>query len=40
VRIALRVTTGTLSELEIYKENGKPILLDPYEIELSRVHFY
>jgi len=40
VRIALHVTTGKLSELEIYKENGKPILLDPHEIELSRVHFY
>lgn len=40
VRIALRMTTGTLSELKIYEENGKPILLDPYEIELSRVHFY
>jgi hypothetical protein len=40
VRIALHVTDGKLSELEIYKENGKPILIDPYEIDLSRVHFY
>lgn len=40
VRLALHVTGGTLSELEIYKENGRPILIDPYEIELSRVHFY
>lgn len=40
VRIALHVTNGKLSELEIYKENGKPILVDPYEIDLSRVHFY
>lgn len=40
VRIALHVTGGKLSELEIYKENGKPILIDPYEIDLSRVHFY
>jgi len=34
------VTNGKLSELEIYKENGKPIVIDPYEIDLSRVHFY
>lgn len=40
VRLALHVTSGKLSELEIYKENGKPILIDPYEIDLSRVHFY
>lgn len=40
VRIALHVTNGKLSELEIYKENGKPILIDPYEIDLSRVHLY
>lgn len=40
VRLALHVTEGKLSELEIYKENGKPILIDPYEIELARVHFY
>ncbi|WP_018899768.1 hypothetical protein [Rhizobium sp. 2MFCol3.1] len=40
VRLALHVTGGELSELEIYKENGKPILIDPYEIDLSRVHFY
>lgn len=40
VRIALHARGGKLSELEIYKENGKPILLDPYEIDLSRVHFY
>lgn len=40
VRITLHVTGGKLYELEIYKENGKPILIDPYEIELSRVHFY
>lgn len=40
VRIALHVTAGKLSELEIHKENGKPILIDPYEIDLSRVHFY
>lgn len=40
VRIALHVTDGKLSELEIYKENGEPILIDPYEIDLSRVHFY
>lgn len=40
VRLALHVTGGKLSELEIYKENEKPILIDPYEIDLSRVHFY
>lgn len=40
VRITLHVTNGKLSELEIYKENGRPILIDPYEIDLSRVHFY
>ena len=40
VRLALHVTCGRLSELEIYKENGKPILIDPYEIDLARVHFY
>lgn len=40
VRLALHVTDGKLSELEIYKENGKPILIDPYEIDLSRIHFY
>lgn len=40
VRLALHVTEGKLSELEIYKENGRPILNDPYEIDLSRIHFY
>lgn len=40
VRIALHVTSGKLSELKIYKENGKPIILDPYEVDLSRIHFY
>lgn len=40
VRLALHVTDGELSELEIHKEDGSPILLDPYEIDLSRVHFY
>ncbi|WP_244598614.1 hypothetical protein [Rhizobium tubonense] len=40
VRLAIHVTDGRLSELEIYKENGTPILIDPYEADLSRVHFY
>jgi hypothetical protein len=40
VRIALHVTGGKLCELEIYKENGTPILVDPYEFDLKRVHFY
>jgi hypothetical protein len=40
VRLALHVTGGKISELEIYKEDGTPILTDPYEIDLSRVHFY
>ncbi|MBY3273662.1 hypothetical protein GR247_38795 [Rhizobium leguminosarum] len=40
VRLALHVTDGRLSELEIYKEDGSTIVTDPYEIDLSRVHFY
>ena len=40
VRLALHVTEGKISELEVYKEDGTPILMDPYEIELSRIHFY
>ncbi|MBY5774186.1 hypothetical protein HFN63_29480 [Rhizobium leguminosarum] len=40
VRLALHVTDGRLSELEIYKEDGSTIVTGPYEIDLSRVHFY
>lgn len=40
VRLALHVTDGRLSELEIYKEDGSMIATDPYEIDHSRVHFY
>lgn len=40
VRLALHVTNGRISELEIYKEDGSPILNDPFEVDLSRVHFY
>lgn len=40
VRLALHVTDGRISELEIYKENGGPILTSPYEIDLSKVYFY
>lgn len=40
VRLALHVTDGRISELEIYKEDGSPILNTPYEIELSKIYFY
>jgi hypothetical protein len=40
VRLALHVIHGRVSELEIYREDGGQILLDPYEIDLSKVHFY
>lgn len=40
VRLALHVTDGRLSELEIYKENGGPIHTGPYDVDLSEVHFY
>ena len=40
VQLALHVTHGRISELEIYREDGGQILLDPYEIDLSKVHFY
>ncbi|EHJ94971.1 hypothetical protein AT5A_27784, partial [Agrobacterium tumefaciens 5A] len=31
---------GRISELEVYKEDGSPIQTDPYEVDLSKVHFY
>lgn len=40
VRLALHVTDGRISELEVYKEDESPILTSPYEIDLSKVHFY
>ncbi len=40
VRLALHVTNGRISELEVYKEDGSPIQTDPYEVDLSKVHFY
>ncbi|MNE95994.1 hypothetical protein D3C80_1941500 [compost metagenome] len=40
VRLALHVTNGRISELEVYKEDGSPIRTDPYEVDLSKVHFY
>jgi hypothetical protein len=40
VRLALHVTDGRISELEVYKEDGSPILTSPFEIDLSKVHFY
>ncbi len=40
VRLALHVTNGRISELEVYKEDGSPIRTDPYEVHLSKVHFY
>jgi len=40
VHLLLHVIDGKINELEIYKEDGGPILIDPYEIELSRIYFY
>lgn len=40
VMLVVHVTDGKISELEIYKEDGSTINNDPYEIELSKVHFY
>lgn len=40
VRLALHVTNGRISELEVYKEDGTFIVTDPYEVDLSKVHFY
>jgi len=40
VRLALHVTNGRISELEIYKEDGSPFIMDPYEVDLKKVHFY
>ncbi|WP_313617066.1 hypothetical protein [Agrobacterium sp.] len=40
VRLALHVSNGRLSKLDIYKENGRAICTSPYEIDLSKVHFY
>ncbi|WJH39984.1 hypothetical protein N7E02_25490 [Aliirhizobium terrae] len=40
VRLALHVTNGRISELEIYKEDGSPIITDPYDVDLDRVYFY
>lgn len=40
VHLLLHVVDGRLHELEIYKEDGSPILIDPYEIEASLINFY
>ncbi len=40
VHLLLHVIDGKIDELEIYKEDGTPILIDPYEIELDRIYFY
>lgn len=40
VHLLLHVIDGKIDELEIYKEDGTPILIDPYEVELDRIYFY
>ncbi|WP_246091621.1 DUF6984 family protein [Aliirhizobium smilacinae] len=40
VHLLVHVIGGKIDELEIYKEDGSPILIDPYEIELSKIYFY
>ncbi len=40
VHLLLHVIDGKIDELEIYKEDGSPVLIDPYEIELDRIRFY
>jgi len=40
VHLLIHVVGERLHELEIYKEDGSPILIDPYEIDISKIHYY
>ncbi len=40
VHLLIHVVDGRLHELEIYKEDRSPILIDPYEIDISKIHYY
>lgn len=40
VHILLHVANGRLHRLEIYKEGGEPILVNPYKIPPSLIQFY
>lgn len=40
VHLLVHVVDEKLHGLEIYKEDGSPILIDPYEVDIQKIYYY